>query len=343
MITHLLIDYLEAGQLPFYDVGEEAHLVRYLGDVTPTTAGTWEQALARPGCRLMVNTTIDISLAQLEERLRPKLAELGDRAGSVMFIVQHTYNLSASMQAGMTVVSNASTTPTPLVVPGATVESITVTSNSSAAATDVFTITNAYPVDSEVPQGTWVLAGLAFVEGAEWGTPLQEGEDVVSIILEACHAFLEPHEPELHDAVAAAALRYHDPGNPRHQHPQGEPMTNEAIAEALFRRRQKREKAERVLEKAKKLLMSCLTPLQLREFKDHGEFHVLGKDGFHYLIEERFGHNVFRVEEGERTWKFCLVTKEWSIPRFDLMLAQKLLLENDPEAFLEKANSWRLD
>lgn len=350
MITHLQIDFLEPGQLPWYEAGTEDLHIWYLGDVTPTTDGTWEHRTSRHHERVMLNTAIDIGVVGLADKIRPKLAELPqDVPGSILFVVQHAYNLDTLLHQGMEIVSNTSTIDPTLVVPGASIETITVTTNNSSTSAPV--ITNAYPLptleeataDEPPPrQGLWVLAGLAFIENAEWGTRLGEGDDALTIMIQACEAFLEPVTNELHDAITAAAMRYHDPANPRHLFPTGERMTNEAIAEAIERRRLKKAKAEAVLERARQLLLSCLSPYERYEFEVFGEFHVLGKDGFHYVIEERFGHNVFRVEDGERTWKYCLVYENWSIPRYDLMLGQKLLLENDPDTFFETANAWKL-
>ena len=352
MITHLQIEFLEAGQLGVFD--KPAGLpVWHLGDVTPTTAGTWRQS--EIGNRIMVSTTMDIALAELGDRLRTKLAELPDMDGSVLFCIQAAYNLDRIAAEQMTLVDTSASTSGDFTIDTSTAnpagQTITVSSNASAATGSVV-ISSAYPLDPMNPPrgpmrvadpvGTWVLGGMVFVPDHEMGTRLTADDDAVTIIEQGCRAFMESHEPGLHDAIAAGAMRYHDPANPRHEFPMGEPMSDAVIAESIARRHGQREKARNVTAKARKLLMVCLTPYQRFEFLEYGEFHVAGLDGYTYVIRERFGHNVFRIEDGDQTWEYCLVTENWGVPKFDLMLAQKLLLEREPAAFFEKANAWRL-
>lgn len=168
-------------------------------------------------------------------------------------------------------------------------------------------------LDDPTPETpNWVLAGLAFVPGVAWGTPLH-GADPVSAIVEACQEV----PAELREGMS------------------------EALRDAVQLRLTRREDEREARERAERLLLECLTPYQRHEWRQYGEFHVTGADGYTYVIRPGQGHNVFRVEDGVRTVEYCLVTRDFT-PVADLMLAQKLLLEKDPEAFFEAANSWRL-
>ena len=107
------------------------------------------------------------------------------------------------------------------------------------------------------------------------------------------------------------------------------------------------ERAERVKyyklveSKARALLEAHLTPDQLEEFKATDEFHIQGADGYEYLLTNKFQHNVFRIEGGRRTVEYCIVTREY-LPNYDQMLAQKLLLQANPEMFHKITNTWAL-
>lgn len=361
MITHLHIEFLNQGALAMFEK-PEGQMVWYLGDVTPTTEGTWEAR--QLGSRMYLNTTIDIALSELGGRLRTKLAELAElsgpgETGSLVFCLQAAYNLDRVVEemvllgppiTAITIDTSANASTDTRTDDTSNTGSITFSNTGSSGESTV--ISAAYPLDPmnpprgqmrvQEPVGTWVLGGVAFIPGTEMGTELKEGDDAVTIIEQGCRAFMQAHEPGMHDAITAGAMRFHDPANPRHEFPMGSPMTEEAIAQAMVHRQAQKAKAQQVVAKARKLLMVCLTPYQRYEFLEYGEFHVAGLDGFTYVIREQFGHNVFRIEDGDQTWIYCLVTADWGVPKFDLMLAQKLLLEREPEAFFEKANAWRL-
>lgn len=85
-------------------------------------------------------------------------------------------------------------------------------------------------------------------------------------------------------------------------------------------------------EKARKLLVSQLDALQKEEFERDKRFKVAAKDGKTYTIEMHRSFNVI----GPDGTKYCGQTTE--TPVADQMLAQKLLLENDPDKFFKNAN-----
>lgn len=109
---------------------------------------------------------------------------------------------------------------------------------------------------------------------------------------------------------------------------------------------------ERANDRARKLLLSCLNPNQRLEFEACNMFHVRTRRGETFRIIAKPQHNVFRLEPMHRddepllrkaVMEYCLVHQDSRIPVYDLMLAQKLLLETDPEKFVSLANKWELD
>lgn len=84
--------------------------------------------------------------------------------------------------------------------------------------------------------------------------------------------------------------------------------------------------------KARELLMRNLDEGQLNSFKKDGSFAVLAKDGKVYTISASRSFNV-KAEDGTR---YCGQTPETPIE--DQMLAQKLLLQHDPEKFFKNSN-----
>jgi len=87
-------------------------------------------------------------------------------------------------------------------------------------------------------------------------------------------------------------------------------------------------------EKAKELLLSVLTADQRIDFLHRGSFRVEGSKGGKYQIQTGYSGNVRR---GRR--RYCGHLSDGQIPAYDHMLAQKLLIETDEEAFLAVANA----
>lgn len=93
--------------------------------------------------------------------------------------------------------------------------------------------------------------------------------------------------------------------------------------------------------KALHLLKRTLSAVQSEELAAQGYFHVSTKDGGTYRLYLSAGHNVEKIQDGKPVKRFCLVTKV-AVPTPDKVLAQKLLLEGDPETFLKTANAYAL-
>ena len=90
--------------------------------------------------------------------------------------------------------------------------------------------------------------------------------------------------------------------------------------------------------RARDLLLRLLDARQFEQFRAYGYFivEVSGRGAFR--IEPRAVLNVVHVQTRR---VFCCVCST-DVPLCDLMLAQKLLLESDPELFVRTAN-WRDD
>lgn len=88
------------------------------------------------------------------------------------------------------------------------------------------------------------------------------------------------------------------------------------------------------------LLKRHLNEAQLQELEAFKGFHVVGADGRTYRIHYATHGNIFSIEDGQPTTNFCIVASgETQIPVYDLMLAQKVLLESAPETFFSTANA----
>jgi hypothetical protein len=95
----------------------------------------------------------------------------------------------------------------------------------------------------------------------------------------------------------------------------------------------------RAEEKALALLKHWLSPAQLAQYQDHRHFEVTGcHSGKRYRIRQTRQMNVDELDEqGLRTVAWCF-GPEGALPIGDIMLAQKIALENDEQAALAVAN-----
>jgi hypothetical protein len=189
--------------------------------------------------------------------------------------------------------------------------------------------------------GTLILAGAAFVpnnipgdyeaprEGRAYGKSL-EGADPTQLIVETARSI----EPFMQGHLGSTPLELMVDLEGRH------PIVADAIwgaAMARIEREREDERKETVEERSRTLLHEFLDDEQRAELAERRQFRIEGADGHTYLIRKGHGHNVFRVEGGERTIEYCLVCKGW-VPVYDLMLTQMLLLQTDPGRFIETAN-----
>ncbi|MHB0978421.1 MAG: hypothetical protein ACYC1K_03430 [Minisyncoccota bacterium] len=91
--------------------------------------------------------------------------------------------------------------------------------------------------------------------------------------------------------------------------------------------------------KAEKLLLEKLSHTQKLDWKANKYFLVKGNiTGISYKLKLARTYNIEAFLFGKRIGMFCITTKDSSIPIYDLLLAQKLLIETDEKAFIEKAN-----
>jgi hypothetical protein len=86
--------------------------------------------------------------------------------------------------------------------------------------------------------------------------------------------------------------------------------------------------------RARRLLTRLLSDSQLRELEKHGCFTVRVPGRGTFCILPRSTFNVIHLQTGNL---YCCTTEAF-VPLSDLMLAQKLLLENDPDRFFAAAN-----
>lgn len=86
--------------------------------------------------------------------------------------------------------------------------------------------------------------------------------------------------------------------------------------------------------RARRLLLRLLNVQQLRELERHGCFTVKVPDRGTFCILPRSTFNVIHLQTGNL---YCCTTEAF-VPLSDLMLTQKLLLENEPERFFAAAN-----
>ena len=112
--------------------------------------------------------------------------------------------------------------------------------------------------------------------------------------------------------------------------------------ETTLKRKRKQLAAAREVagEKAKVLLEECLSPAQKRAYRRWGIIPVVATSGKRYRIEKGSMGNVVEVENRKVVARFCChpTMQGGVVPDHDVMLAQKLMLEVDEEAFLKLAN-----
>jgi hypothetical protein len=96
-------------------------------------------------------------------------------------------------------------------------------------------------------------------------------------------------------------------------------------------------------EKGVALLKQWLSAAQLAQYEKYGYFEVMGGDsGKHYRIRPSRQMNVDELDEhGVRTVAWCF-GPEGELPIGDVMLAQKIALENNEQAALALANRGNL-
>lgn len=103
--------------------------------------------------------------------------------------------------------------------------------------------------------------------------------------------------------------------------------------EAVKRAEKQRAELEAAEARAKELLLSMLTEEQRHHLHREGRFKVCGNKGGEYEITIGYAGNIRRGRH-----RYCGHLSDGRIPTYDHMLAQKLMIETDEEAFLALAN-----
>lgn len=100
-----------------------------------------------------------------------------------------------------------------------------------------------------------------------------------------------------------------------------------------------RKQQKRSARRAKKLLLHHLQPEQRKQLRRKGHFDVIGSRGTVFRISSSFPFNVRLAGFAKRSRVFfCTEAEDPDIPKWDVMLAQKLMIEADEGEFLKVAN-----
>jgi hypothetical protein len=94
--------------------------------------------------------------------------------------------------------------------------------------------------------------------------------------------------------------------------------------------------------RGRKLLREWLSPQQLAQYDAHDYFEVVGcHTNKRYRIREGVGANVYELDDADRiATGWCFVPNDHLVAG-DVMLAQKIALENDERGTLAVANKFR--
>lgn len=104
--------------------------------------------------------------------------------------------------------------------------------------------------------------------------------------------------------------------------------------------RQEKEKKDReeADKRAEELLKKHLDQKQREQYEKDKKFRVRSKDGAEFELASLWSGNAVELTpDGKRLARFCIHPREY-VPIPDLLLAQKLMLETDPETFRKTAN-----
>jgi hypothetical protein len=98
---------------------------------------------------------------------------------------------------------------------------------------------------------------------------------------------------------------------------------------------------EKARERARTLLERHLTPKQWLDYEEFGHFFIKTPKGHRYQIGSAHYQNVVRLNKRRKAMRtLCVVVRDVNVPVEDLMLAQKLMLETQEDAFLKIAHHW---
>lgn len=100
-----------------------------------------------------------------------------------------------------------------------------------------------------------------------------------------------------------------------------------------------RKERKRSAKRAKELLLHHLHPEQRKQLRRKGHFDVCGSRGTVFRISSSFPFNVRLAGSAKRSRVyFCVEAEDPNVPKWDIMLGQKLMIEADEGEFLRIAN-----
>ena len=100
-----------------------------------------------------------------------------------------------------------------------------------------------------------------------------------------------------------------------------------------------RKQRKQVAKRAKKLLLHHLDADQRKQLRRKGHFDVSGSRGTVFRISSSFPFNVRLAGFARRSRVFfCTEAEDAAVPKWDVMLGQKLMIEADEGEFLKIAN-----
>jgi hypothetical protein len=109
----------------------------------------------------------------------------------------------------------------------------------------------------------------------------------------------------------------------------------ESDADKAARRKQQEER-EAAQKRAERLLISCLSSDQVRQYLEHGYFETAVNDKVYRIKTGRSG-NVELMVDGKPKFRYCAHPNSYT-PDQDVMLSQLLMLRTDEAQFLKIAN-----
>mgnify|MGYP001558038694 CR=1 FL=1 len=97
--------------------------------------------------------------------------------------------------------------------------------------------------------------------------------------------------------------------------------------------------AVEALEKSKQLLLDNLNDEQTAHFTADKSFIVVAPDNQRYRIQKKMSYNVSLLDKDNCSKQFyCTVFEDKTIPVYDLMLSQKIMIESGDNNFFRLAN-----
>lgn len=104
-----------------------------------------------------------------------------------------------------------------------------------------------------------------------------------------------------------------------------------------IKRAEEKKKRDEAIEKSRQLLVSLLDKAQVEDLEKKGEFGFVSPSGTVYVIKKGWIGNVIREEKDGKRTRLCCHPKT-TVPEYDNMVAQLLLLKFDEKGFVDLAN-----